>query len=556
MFKISSKLKKKLAPLTKKCIAIGSGKGGVGKTTIASNLAIYFARKKLRVGLIDIDPLSDISTLLDLHESDAVIKQKTADYTKRTFFSYVSRVFSNLDLIFPLQKLKKNESMKVLVKIFLSFAETLYKNYDILIFDLPAGVRYDDNLVFLNFIENLIIVTNAEPTAHVAAGEYMRAVMEYFPAMSIHLWHNKYDPDPSVDFNPRDVIGNYNKNVPKQNRIKVKKKYHINDLAFIPKDTSLDLLASQSSITINIYRNILDLVNFLLEQRTRELSQEFNISEKTFELIRFFVKRNEQMTESETTLVQLGNYINSFAWKKRKPFQFTEKQKKILSSFFKAIRKDKMRTYILELITMLEQIIQEEENAKRPFFISFFINSNHRIDKKIGLLMLAINKSYSKLSVTSCYIAGLMFYYFCLLKLFQARTLTQLVSALIPQRQGIKGKKIRDRRQQIYNLVANNEEYRKKYFRVIKALFPVISGQILSIAKTLELDQLLFKTPQNKLDRPVYLKLFSNFIHETVNSGLGVVVGFRHRPAARAFHQSAENLLWFMKNGKSSKKRA
>ena len=36
-------------------IAVGSGKGGVGKTTVAANLAIALAAKGLRVGLIDAD---------------------------------------------------------------------------------------------------------------------------------------------------------------------------------------------------------------------------------------------------------------------------------------------------------------------------------------------------------------------------------------------------------------------------------------------------------------------------------------------------------------------
>src|SRR5271157_5282703 len=55
-------------------IAVSSGKGGVGKTITACNLAIYYARKGLRVGLVDLDPLSDVASLLDIYESEQALR--------------------------------------------------------------------------------------------------------------------------------------------------------------------------------------------------------------------------------------------------------------------------------------------------------------------------------------------------------------------------------------------------------------------------------------------------------------------------------------------------
>ena len=65
--------------------------------------------------------------------------------------------------------------------------------------------------------------------------------------------------------------------------------------------------------------------------------------------------------------------------------------------------------------------------------------------------------------------------------------------------------------------------------------------------RTIDVGPLVFKDGTEGLNRTAYVKLLNNLLHDTVNSGLSVVVGFEFRPAALAFQEAAERLLDLVK---------
>ena len=63
--------------MIKNIIVIGSGKGGVGKSTVTVNLAISLAKKNLNVGLLDADIYGpSIPKMLGIKEKPGVTEKK------------------------------------------------------------------------------------------------------------------------------------------------------------------------------------------------------------------------------------------------------------------------------------------------------------------------------------------------------------------------------------------------------------------------------------------------------------------------------------------------
>ena len=121
-----------------KSIAVTSGKGGVGKTITACNLAIYYARKGLNVGLVDIDPLSDVVSLLDLQAPEQALTGPDAGQAAAVDRSFIMPVFRGLAILFPFQKLGASEVSGVMQQIYTRYLAEIDSRFNLLLFDMPG----------------------------------------------------------------------------------------------------------------------------------------------------------------------------------------------------------------------------------------------------------------------------------------------------------------------------------------------------------------------------------------------------------------------------------
>jgi hypothetical protein len=164
------------------------------------------------------------------------------------------------------------------------------------------------------------------------------------------------------------------------------------------------------------------------------------------------------------------------------------------------------------------------------------------LDREIARFLMALAKAAPHSAMMRSQ-GVLLLFYFSLHKLFQSRTLVAVLKQLIPRKVNARGRKVRDRFRQIQILVERDPDYRAHYLKTMRTLHFIVGRQITAVAKTFELDILLLKDGSSRLDSRAYLKLLAAFLHETLYSGLSVIVGFDYRSAALAFQDGAERLL-------------
>ena len=119
----------------RRIIAVSSGKGGVGKSTIATTLALALAEKGCKVGLFDLDFTSPSThLLLGVDETVQPTEDKGLIPPKVAGLTYMSLIYYSKDHAAPL---RGAETSNALIEL---FAVTLWGDLDVLVLDMPPGI--------------------------------------------------------------------------------------------------------------------------------------------------------------------------------------------------------------------------------------------------------------------------------------------------------------------------------------------------------------------------------------------------------------------------------
>ncbi|MCW3994308.1 MAG: Mrp/NBP35 family ATP-binding protein [Candidatus Bathyarchaeota archaeon] len=159
-------------------VAVSSGKGGVGKSLIASTLALTLARRGYKAGLFDLDFTSP-STHVILGVEGLQPREEKGIIPPQVYgLKYMSIVYYSGEYALPLRGVDVSNALIELLAI------TRWDNLDFLIVDMPPGIS-DATLDVIRLVKRIEFVVITTPSR--LAFETVRKLIDLLSELGIPI---------------------------------------------------------------------------------------------------------------------------------------------------------------------------------------------------------------------------------------------------------------------------------------------------------------------------------------------------------------------------------
>ncbi len=161
-------------------VLVAGGKGGVGKTTLAVNLAVALTQQKKRTLLVDLDlGLADALVMLKVSARRTI---EDALFGRCSFKDCIVRTEHGLDVLPASSGTPEMGQLSTAMRTRLCDAlHELAQDYDLVIADASAGIG-TDVLTFAGSADHVFVVTTPEPTSITDAYGFIKALHAFAAA--------------------------------------------------------------------------------------------------------------------------------------------------------------------------------------------------------------------------------------------------------------------------------------------------------------------------------------------------------------------------------------
>jgi ATP-binding protein involved in chromosome partitioning len=157
----------------KRIISVASGKGGVGKSLVASSLVLSLSKKGYKVGLLDLDLYGPSSHII-LGVKDILPDEKKGIIPPNIHgINFMSIVFFTEDKPSPFRGI---DISNIIIEL---LAITQWGELDFLIIDMPPGIG-DETLDVIRFVKKseFLVVTTSSKVSMAAVSKLLQLLKE------------------------------------------------------------------------------------------------------------------------------------------------------------------------------------------------------------------------------------------------------------------------------------------------------------------------------------------------------------------------------------------